>query len=203
MILATVTLAALHLAGTIDLEEPPLFWVDLGLHIALWTDYLVRFLLARDKGDHFKRSFDELVALLPFSEVLTLLHIFRLLHMLGLVRLLKRLLTKRFLRFAENVRALMNTNGFCFVLCGAVVLLLTAAFVVCKIAETPYWTTLLQLLSGALHGETLYEIATALFILIYAILAATFSSAITCFSLKRGRLQTEERADRNENNIDK
>lgn len=192
VILATVTLAILHLSGTINLEEAPLYWVNLGLHIALWTDYLVRFVLAKNKGEHFKRSFDELIAILPFSEVLTLLHIFRLLHMLGMIKLLSRALEKPFRKFADNVRELMNTNGFCYVLCIALVLILTSAFLACKMMNTPYWETLVLLMSGALHGKILLETLTALYIILCTILAASLSSTITCFSLKKSRSQIEK-----------
>lgn len=87
LIAASVTLVTLNFAGVIDLAEPPLLYVDIALLSVFWLDFIVRFILSKEKKVFFLHNLIEIVSILPLSylwhplHALHYLHLYRVFHM--------------------------------------------------------------------------------------------------------------------------
>ncbi|HEY4399878.1 MAG TPA: potassium channel family protein [Lactobacillaceae bacterium] len=122
---ASITLALLDIAGRINLSKPPLMYLDIGILVFFWVDYIVRFIRAENKGQFFKSNFFDLLAIIPFSSFLYFFRAFRIFRLLKLLQLL------RIIGFTGKihiqVKRFFNTNGFIYLVITAVLIILMGA----------------------------------------------------------------------------
>lgn len=149
LLLASFLLNLLAVIGTIDLEASPFRAAELSISILLWAEYLLRFLLARSKGEYFLENFVELVSLLPFSPVLGLLHLVRLLALCRVGEVLHRLFPRHYIRIARWLRSFLGERGFLYGLCAFVLLFLCEAEGVSLLEKGSFFPSCFSLLFGA------------------------------------------------------
>lgn len=158
LLFASFLLNLLGLIGVIEIEEGGFFYADLSLTVFFWTEYLLRFFLARNKRKFFERNIFELISILPFSPVFGVMHIVRFLHILGvfekiaftaLWQKIKHSRLSRFLsRTSRKISLLLHAHKFLIGLYGFLLLFLTLAYVLKFIEDAPYFSSVLSLLSG-------------------------------------------------------
>lgn len=92
-------------------------WIDNIIYGIFVFDYIIRFALADQKKDFFKKNMFDLIAIIPFNSAF---RIFRILKFSKLLRFAK--FTKLFrigsvsARFLTKIKKFLNTNGFKYVL---------------------------------------------------------------------------------------
>lgn len=133
IITASITLTVLGFAKVISLSESPYFWINLGLTGILGFDYFYRFFTNKHKLKFFKRTFVELISILPFSSVFCFFRIFRI---IGFTHVGKKMMeiadrmTIWFKKSREAVGSFLNTNGFLQILEIVLLILVVSAEIV-------------------------------------------------------------------------
>lgn len=142
LLVASISMSVLDLCGVIDLEDPPFEQIDLTIMVIFWAEYLVRFALARRKGEYFKETFIELLSILPYSAEFAYLHVFRLLRFVRLIKFFHIPESWRpiraYRRFKYFIREFLRTSGFDYALMAIILLIVTAVFGVELIDSVSY-----------------------------------------------------------------
>lgn len=134
--LLSILLVILDLCGKISLASGALFWADTVILIIFAIDYIVRFILAKDKWQFFKRNIFDLLAIIPFNSIFSFFRFSRVFRAAKLAKLAKlskftklARLTAAFGRFGVRAQKFLHTNGFIYVLYASGVLVLVSSFI--------------------------------------------------------------------------
>lgn len=130
----SIILVFLDFGSVIDMANPPWFTIDHVILIIFTIDYIVRFVLAKNKKDFFVKNIFDLIAIIPFSDILSLLRgarIFRIARLSRLTKLTKGLRLFRAFGFMGVVRKrahkFLHTNGFIYILATAGILIVCSS----------------------------------------------------------------------------
>lgn len=91
--------------------------LDTVILITFIVDYIVRFIIAKDKSIFIKSNVFDLIAIIPFNSAFKIFRVAKLAKLTRIAKLSK--LSKIFtyvLRFSERVKIFFNTNGFKYTL---------------------------------------------------------------------------------------
>lgn len=134
--LLSIILAILDLCGKISLASGALFWTDTIILIIFAIDYIVRFILAKEKWQFFKKNIFDLLSIIPFNSIFSFFRFARVFRIAKLAKLAKlskftklARLTALFGRFGVRANKFLHTNGFIYVLYTSGVLILTSSFI--------------------------------------------------------------------------
>lgn len=131
--LVSIVLVILDLCGKISLASGALFWIDMAILIIFAVDYIVRFILATEKWQFFKKNIFDLLAVIPFNSIFSFFRFARVFRIAKLTKLAKitklARLTAFFGRFGTRAKKFLHTNGFIYVLYTSGVLVLTSSII--------------------------------------------------------------------------
>lgn len=134
--LLSIILVILDLCGKISLTSGALFWTDTIILIIFAIDYIVRFILAKEKWQFFKKNIFDLLSIIPFNSIFSFFRFARVFRIAKLAKLAKlskftklARLTALFGRFGVRANKFLHTNGFIYVLYTSGVLILTSSFI--------------------------------------------------------------------------
>lgn len=117
--ICSIILVLLDFSNTITLYEYPYNILDFSILSFFWTDYVIRFIYAKNKLVFFKSNIFDLIAILPFDAVLS---VFRSVRILRIFRIIGfgGLLYKKFNKF-------ITTNALHYTLTITIVVIIFAA----------------------------------------------------------------------------
>ncbi|MGX7051106.1 ion transporter [Leuconostoc palmae] len=132
----SITLALLDISNIINLNKTPYFYIDKGILVFFWIDYLTRLIQSKNKKKFFVTNLFDLLAIIPFDAMFYLFRTFRVIRLLKLLRLI------RVVGFTGKVQKIIkrffNTNGFIYLVIATVVLILTGAEIY-SVAENSHY----------------------------------------------------------------
>lgn len=130
----SIVLVFLDFGSVINMANQPWFAIDHVILIIFTIDYIVRFVLAKNKKDFFVKNIFDLIAIIPFNDILSLLRvarIFRIARLSQLAKLTKGLRLFRAFGFMGVIRKRANkflhTNGFIYILATAGILIVCSS----------------------------------------------------------------------------
>ena len=92
-------------------------FVDHGIWFIFVADYVIRFIISRNKWSFIKSNIFDLIAVLPFNSALRMFRTLKLLKLLKLAKLSKTFRMFAVLgRFTHKLERFLNTNGFKYML---------------------------------------------------------------------------------------
>lgn len=131
--LVSIVLVILDLCGKISLASGVLFWIDTSILIVFAVDYIVRFVLAKEKLKFFKSNIFDLLSIIPFNSIFSFFRFARIFRLAKLSRLAKftklARLTAFFGRFGNRAKTFLHTNGFIYMLYASGVLILISSVI--------------------------------------------------------------------------
>lgn len=202
LLVLSLTLSALDLAGVIDLHSPPYYQIDLTLTALFWIEYLARLVLVKDKGEYFKENIIELISILPFSKEFGYLHLIRFLRFVRVGKLLhfhrnrrEKSLLCALRRTRRELAFVMNTRGFIYALYFSVLLMLTLIYAVEKVEGIRYADALAEILAACFTAAILTappsifgQITAGIFMSIITSLVVWFILAAAAYFHRRSRI---------------
>ncbi len=161
------------------------------------VDYLIRFILAKNKLLFFKSNILDLLAIIPFSSLFKVFRIVKLgrltrLSRLGKIFKLSKLLTY-IARFSKRFKIFLDTNGFKYSLLVTFIIVSVGAIAISqfenmKIADAFWWAfvTATTVGYGDISPATLPGRLTAVILMVTGIgLIGTLTSTITSYFLTK------------------
>jgi len=179
----------------IDLSEGMNSWQILLDDVILFVfvvDYVVRFCVAKNKGNFVRHNICDLIAILPFH---TVFRVFKLVRFGKTLKLLKAPRIIAFLyRPLKKARLFFNTNGFKYVVLITAVMILTGGFLIqfaegMSLSDGIWWAfvTATTVGYGDISPQTLYGRIIAMILMLLGIgLIGTVTSTITSYFLHSG-----------------
>lgn len=134
--LLSIILVILDLCKKISLASGILFWADTCILIIFAVDYIVRFILVKEKWQFFKKNIFDLLSIIPFNSIFSFFRFARIFRVAKLAKFAKiskfiklARLTALFGRFGSRANKFLYTNGFIYVLYTSGVLILISSFI--------------------------------------------------------------------------
>jgi len=103
--------------------------IDTAIIIFFAIDYIVRFILAKNKLHFFKENIFDLIAIIPFNSIF---RAFRLVRLLRAVKIFKAIRLIGFMgKSSRVIKGIFHTNGFSYVAAVATIIILLGAIGIC------------------------------------------------------------------------
>ena len=80
--LLSILLALLDISNVISAGSPPYSYLDKGILVFFWIDYITRFTFANNKKQFFKSNIFDLLAIIPFDSIFYFFRAFRVLRVI-------------------------------------------------------------------------------------------------------------------------
>lgn len=191
--IGSIALAILDICNVIDLSSPPLLFIDAGILIIFTIDYIIRFLIAKDKQYFFKHNICDLIALIPFSSMFSAFRITRTFRIVKITKFMKlfRLVrvTAFFSMLRKKAKGILETNGFLYVLYASGVLLMISSLIMMFVEhqsfEEALWWSIVTCTTvgyGDISPSTRIERVVAIVLMLFGIgLISMLTSSITTY----------------------
>lgn len=183
-------------------EQHPIEIVtDNAIWIVFIADYVIRFVLAKDKKSFFLRNILDLIAILPFYSVLRLFRIGRVIRIARLLRLVKLFRAgARIARFFKLSKRFLNTNGFKFVVVAVVCMVFVSAILMVVAEDMSFldglWWSFVTVTTvgyGDIAPVSLAGRVLAIILMLFGIgLIGTLTSAVTTFFIRERKKEQNE-----------
>lgn len=116
----SVSMAFADLLGAGIVNQAWFYPLDNAILIVFAIDYIVRFILAKGKGDFFKKNIFDLIAIIPFNSLFSMFRFFRIFRILRVTKIAKLAKLARFIgmggRLKSKVNGFLRTNGLIYVI---------------------------------------------------------------------------------------
>ncbi len=197
--LTSIALCILDLYGTISLSLMPYKVVDSLILIIFVIDYIVRFLLSKNRTEFFKENIFDLIAIFPFNSAFSMFRISRLSRIFRLSKIYKIAKFTRFIRLfgftgtiKKKVSKFLHTNGLLNMIYSCMVLIvISASMVMCvekdafsNISDALWWSivTCTTVGYGDFYPSTFIGRIIATMLMLFGIgLMGMLTSAITSY----------------------
>jgi voltage-gated potassium channel len=140
--IVSIALAILDLCGIISFTLQPYKAIDLMILIFFAADYIVRFILSKERKKFFKENIFDLIAIIPFNSIFSAFRIFRLFRIMKLTRLTKLTRVVKAAAFfgilKKKLNDLLNTNGFIYVLYTDVALIIVSSAIMTLVEKMKF-----------------------------------------------------------------
>ncbi|WP_099974926.1 ion transporter [Lactobacillus terrae] len=206
--LVSIILLILDYSGKIDLNKQPYFFVDQLILVIFTVDYIVRFIISKNKKQFFRKNIFELLAILPFSTIFysfRLVKIFRFAKFLQLNQAFQILRIFGFLgKFQKSVKRFLNTNGFIYIMIAGIILMCFSAIVYSYVENiklsTAFWWAIVTTTTVG-YGDVVPHTGIGRFVsAILMIIGISFlgiiTSAITNFVTNNETEKSDEKIDK-------
>lgn len=166
--------------------------LDIIIYILFVLDYIIRFLISKEKSNFFKDNIFDLIAIIPINSALRIFRIFKFSKLLKFIKLTKFLkIGSLSARFLHKVKRFLNTNGFKYILILSAICILIGSigmmqFEGMKFSDAIWWSfvTATTVGYGDLSPSTNIGRMIAAFLMIIGIgLIGSLTSSITSFFL--------------------
>lgn len=135
--LISVILVFLDIYSVISLAKQPYRTLDLAMLGIFWVDYVIRFIISKNKLDFFKNNIFYLIAIIPLNEFFSLFRVTRLFWVLKFARVNKVIKVTRLVRtfgfigvIKKKLSKFFKTNNFIYMIyCSVTLLLISSAII--------------------------------------------------------------------------
>ncbi|EGO5992579.1 ion transporter [Enterococcus faecalis] len=137
--LISIALVIFDFSYVINISNPPFNIIDNFILITFTIDYIVRFIISKNKIKFFKENIFDLIAIIPFDAIFSFFRIARLFRIAKIARLAK--LTRAIGvvgKLTRNTKSFLNTNGFLNVIYLSSVLIVISAMIYSYAENVPY-----------------------------------------------------------------
>jgi voltage-gated potassium channel len=137
--LISIALVIFDFSNVINISNPPFNIIDNFILITFTIDYIVRFIISKNKIKFFKENIFDLIAIIPFDAIFSFFRIARLFRIAKIARLAK--LTRAIGvvgKLTRNTKSFLNTNGFLNVIYLSSVLIVISAMIYSYAENVPY-----------------------------------------------------------------
>ncbi|WP_090089915.1 ion transporter [Leuconostoc gasicomitatum] len=138
--LISILLALLDISNVISVSSPPYGYLDKGILVFFWIDYITRFVLAKNKKQFFKSNIFDLLAIIPFDSIFYFFRAFRVLRVIKLLRLIR--IVGFTGKIQKSIKRFFGTNGFIYLVITTVVLIMIGAEVYSVAESVDYMNSL-------------------------------------------------------------
>lgn len=183
-------------------EQHPIEIVtDNAIWIVFIADYVIRFVLAKDKKSFFLRNILDLVAIMPFYSVLQLFRIGRVIRIARLLRFVRLFRAgARIARFFKISKRFLNTNGFKFVVIATVGMIIASAILMVIVEDMPFpdglWWSFVTVTTvgyGDIAPVSLAGRVLAIILMLFGIgLIGALTSTVTTFFIREQKKEQNE-----------
>lgn len=164
-------------------------------------DYVVRFVLSKDKKSFFLRNILDLVAIMPFYSVLQLFRIGRVIRIARLLRFVRLFRAgARIARFFKISKRFLNTNGFKFVVIATVGMIIASAILMVVVEDMPFpdglWWSFVTVTTvgyGDIAPASLAGRVLAIILMLFGIgLIGALTSTVTTFFIREHKKEQND-----------
>ncbi|HCJ1291093.1 TPA: ion transporter [Enterococcus faecalis] len=131
--LISIALVIFDFSNIINISDPPFNIIDNFILITFTIDYIVRFIISKNKIKFFKENIFDLIAIIPFDAIFSFFRIARLFRIAKIARLAK--LTRAIGVVGKLTR---NTKSFLNVIYLSTVLIVISAMIYSYAENVPY-----------------------------------------------------------------
>ena len=138
--ISSIVLALLDISNVVNINIYPYSYVDKGILVFFWIDYIARFYKADNKKLFFKQNIFDLLAIIPFDSIFYFFRAFRVLRVIKLLRLIR--IVGFTGKIQKSIKRFFGTNGFIYLVITTVILILIAAEIYSVAENASYMNSL-------------------------------------------------------------
>ncbi|MBZ6014553.1 potassium channel family protein [Leuconostoc gelidum subsp. gelidum] len=138
--LLSILLALLDVSNVISVGSPPYSYLDKGILVFFWIDYITRFTFANNKKQFFKSNIFDLLAIIPFDSIFYFFRAFRVLRVIKLLRLIR--IVGFTGKIQKSIKRFFGTNGFIYLVIMTIILIVIGAEIYSVAESVDYMNSL-------------------------------------------------------------
>lgn len=180
----------------IDLSVNPYFIIDIIILGIFIFDYVLRFILSKNKLSFIKSNIPDLLAIIPLNSLFSFFRVFRLLKFTRLLKLTKLLRLYGFIGKIKNkLDRFLHTNGFIYMIYISLTLILSSSFIMMYVEKQSFfdalWWSIVTCTTvgyGDISPATPFGRVVAIFLMIFGIgFISMLTGTITTFFSQKSK----------------